>query len=51
LLDNLTKGCNSVSKGATYKNITRLNERFEDKGLAIKIEGKLGKYQLVIHKI
>ena len=51
LLDNLTKGSNSTSKDATYKNITRLNKRFEDKGLAIKIEGKLGKYQLVIQKI
>jgi len=50
LLDNLSKGSGSVSKEATYKNIQRLNDRLEKKGLAIKIEGKLGKYQLIINK-
>ena len=49
-LDNLTKGSGSKSAGAAYKHIQRLNTRFENEGVAIKISGENEKYRLIINK-
>ena len=49
-LDNLAKGSGSKNTGATYKHIQRLNTRFENEGVAIKISGENEKYRLIINK-
>jgi hypothetical protein len=49
-LENLKRvsGCLTVS--ATYQHIKRLNNRFKDNGVDIKIKGENGRYRLVINK-
>jgi len=49
-LDNLARGSGSESKGAAHKHIQRLNTRFENEGVAIKISGENEKYRLIINK-
>ncbi|MCK9597073.1 hypothetical protein M0R19_07865 [Candidatus Pacearchaeota archaeon] len=50
-LDNLLRGSTSENSTAVYKQIQRLNKRFEKEGLAIKIGGENGRYRLTINKI
>jgi len=49
-LENLAKVSGSKSAGAAYKHIQRLNTRFENEGVAIKISGENEKYRLIINK-
>lgn len=49
-LENLKTGSQCPTIEAVYQHIKRINNRFNSEGVPIKIEGKNGKYRLIINK-
>jgi len=49
-LENLKIGSKCPTTEAVYQHIKRINNRFKDEEVPIKIEGKNGKYRLIINK-